>query len=69
MIKRHYSTSSTDLSPYYQYLAQQAQQLLLNENKSVAQVAVAVGYESVSQFSREYHRFFGVTAMADKGQS
>lgn len=48
---------------------QQARQLLLNENKSVAQVALAVGYESVSQFSREYHRFFGVTAMADKGHA
>ena len=53
---------STLLSPV-QYLKRlrllRAQQLLLsNEGLGVAQVAERVGYQSTSQFSREYKRYF-----------
>ena len=52
---------STLLSPV-QYLKRlrllKAQQLLLSEGLGVAQVAHRVGYQSTSQFSREYKRYF-----------
>ncbi|MGE8352067.1 MAG: AraC family transcriptional regulator N-terminal domain-containing protein [Pseudomonas protegens] len=52
---------STLLSPV-QYLKRlrllKAQQLLLGEGLGVAQVAHRVGYQSTSQFSREYKRYF-----------
>ncbi len=35
-----------------------AQQLLLVEGMGVAQAAHSVGYQSTSQFSREYKRYF-----------
>ncbi|MCK9708125.1 AraC family transcriptional regulator [Pseudomonas syringae] len=52
---------STLLSPV-QYLKRlrllKAQQLLVAEGLGVAQVALKVGYQSASQFSREYKRYF-----------
>jgi AraC-like DNA-binding protein len=52
---------STLLSPV-QYLKRvrllKAQQMLLGEGLGVAQVAHKVGYQSTSQFSREYKRYF-----------
>lgn len=36
-----------------------ARQLMLNENLDAGSAAVRVGYESASQFSREYRRLFG----------
>ena len=36
-----------------------AKQMLQNENQSVAQAAYAVGYQSSSQFSREFKKQFG----------
>jgi len=38
---------------------QDARQLMLNENLDAGSAAVRVGYESASQFSREYSRLFG----------
>lgn len=38
---------------------QDARQLMLNENLDAGGAAVRVGYESASQFSREYSRLFG----------
>jgi transcriptional regulator GlxA family with amidase domain len=38
---------------------QDARQLMLNENLDASSAAVRVGYESASQFSREYSRLFG----------
>lgn len=38
---------------------QEARRLLLAEGADVAQVGFAIGYESPSQFSREYRRLFG----------
>ncbi|MDF0732104.1 AraC family transcriptional regulator [Pseudomonas entomophila] len=52
---------STDLAPM-QYLKRvrllKAQQMLIGERLGVAQVAHRVGYQSTSQFSREYKRQF-----------
>jgi AraC-like DNA-binding protein len=52
---------STLLSPV-QYLKRlrllKAQQILVAEGVGVAQVAMRVGYQSTSQFSREYKRYF-----------
>lgn len=38
---------------------QEARRLLLSEGADVARVGFAIGYESPSQFSREYRRLFG----------
>ncbi len=38
---------------------QRARELILNTNSRSYQAAEAVGYESVSQFSREFKRYFG----------
>lgn len=38
---------------------QEARKILLSENQGAARVAMEVGYESPSQFSREYRRMFG----------
>jgi AraC-like DNA-binding protein len=52
---------ATDLSPV-QYLKRlrllKAQRLLMSDGLGVAQVAHRVGYQSTSQFSREYKRYF-----------
>lgn len=44
---------------------QEARQLLMSQNIEAAQVAFEVGYESPSQFSREYARLFGLPPIAD----
>jgi transcriptional regulator GlxA family with amidase domain len=42
-----------------------ARWLLLLEPRDAASIAFAVGYESASQFSREYARFFGMRPARD----
>jgi AraC-like DNA-binding protein len=44
---------------------QEARHLLLSESADAADVAFRVGYESASQFSREYSRMFGSPPRAD----
>jgi transcriptional regulator GlxA family with amidase domain len=44
---------------------QEARARLIAEPHDVAGVAFAVGYESPSQFSREYRRMFGAPPGAD----
>lgn len=66
-LHRHFQ-AMTGLSPVqYQKLLrlQQARQLLLAGEHRAADVAFAVGYESVSQFSREYARQFGAPPARD----
>ena len=43
---------------------EEAKQMLINQNLDAAQVAFEVGYESPSQFSREYSRMFGMSPKA-----
>lgn len=68
---RHFK-KITGMSPL-QYQKQlrlfEARRLMLFENESVANASYAVGYESPSQFSREYKRFFGKTPHRDSIQS
>lgn len=44
---------------------QEARQMLLTQNIEAAQVAFDVGYQSPSQFSREYSRMFGLPPKED----
>jgi transcriptional regulator GlxA family with amidase domain len=44
---------------------QEARRLLLTESADAADVAYRVGYESTSQFSREYSRMFGFPPRKD----
>lgn len=44
----------------------EARRLLLTEHRDITTAAAAVGYESPSQFSREYKRFFGNLPSADR---
>ncbi len=58
----------TGMSPL-QYLKQlrlqDARQLMLNENIDANSASVRVGYESASQFNREYARLFGSPPLRD----
>ncbi|NCB56436.1 MAG: AraC family transcriptional regulator [Gammaproteobacteria bacterium] len=58
----------TNMSPL-QYLKnlrlQDARQWMLNEDMDASSAAVRVGYESASQFSREYARLFGAPPLRD----
>lgn len=57
---RHFK-AATAMSPlqYQKTLRLQAARRLLTTNTDAARAAYAVGYESASQFSREYARLFG----------
>ncbi|MBY9079315.1 helix-turn-helix transcriptional regulator [Paenibacillus sp. HN-1] len=61
----------TGLSPIQfqkQLRLQEARRLLLSESAEAAEVAYRVGYESASQFSREYSRMFGSPPKSDVKQ-
>ena len=59
---RHFKAATAMTSLQYQKAVRlQAARHLLLENIDVAQTAYSVGYESPSQFSREYKRFFCVS--------
>jgi AraC-like DNA-binding protein len=64
----HHFRSLTAMSPL-QYQKQLrlhvARERMLNEGLDAASAAFEVGYESASQFSREYSRFFGQPPMRD----
>ena len=69
-LHRHF-LAVTGLSPlqYHKQLRlQEARQLLIAGECSASDVAFAVGYESASQFSREYLRQFGVPPARDVRQ-
>lgn len=60
-LHRHFK-SLTGFSPlqYHKQLRlYEAQRLMLMENERAANAALSVGYESVTQFNREYKRMFG----------
>ena len=63
---RHFR-AATAMSPlqYQKALRLQAARRLLTANAEAARAAYAVGYESASQFSRDYTRFFGAPPSQD----
>jgi AraC-like DNA-binding protein len=67
---RHFK-AATDMTPvqFQKHLRlQEARRLLLAEGSDVAQVGFTIGYESPSQFSREYRRMFGAPPGRDSAQ-
>lgn len=64
----HHFKALTAMSPLQyqkQIRLQEARRLLLSECADAASVARRVGYESPSQFSREYRRLFGAPPVQD----
>jgi AraC-like DNA-binding protein len=66
-LHRHFKevTAMSPIQFQKQLRLQEARRLLLAESSDVADVAFRVGYESQSQFSREYSRMFGFSPRAD----
>lgn len=69
-LHRHFLTitGSSPLQYQKQLRLQEARQLLLTGEHRAADVAFIVGYESASQFSREYQRQFGAPPARDARQ-
>jgi AraC-like DNA-binding protein len=68
---RQHFRSLTGVSPLQyqkQLRLQEARQLMLNEDLDAGSAALRVGYESPSQFSREYSRLFGAPPQRDIGR-
>lgn len=67
---RHFKeiTGSSPLQYQKQLRLQEAQRLMLMENERASSAAILVGYESVSQFNREYKRMFGDPPHRDKNK-
>ncbi|MEK4870939.1 MULTISPECIES: AraC family transcriptional regulator [Niallia] len=64
----HYFKSITGMSPLqFQKMVrlQEARRQMLSEGLEAAEAAFQVGYESPSQFSREYSRMFGLPPKSD----
>lgn len=64
----HHFRQLTAMSPlqYQKWLRlNETRRLMLNEHQDVSSAAFKVGYESPSQFSREYSRLFGVAPKRD----
>jgi AraC-like DNA-binding protein len=64
----HHFRSMTALSPLQyqkQLRLQEARRLMLSEHLDASSAAYEVGYESPSQFSREYNRLFGAPPLRD----
>src|SRR5205814_2220747 len=67
-IRQVVSIERLGLSPLQyqkQLRLQEARQLMLNQNLDAGSAAGRVGYESASQFSREYNRLFGSPPQRD----
>ncbi|RAU44104.1 MULTISPECIES: AraC family transcriptional regulator [unclassified Pseudomonas] len=67
----HHFRQLTAMSPlqYQKWLRlNEARRLMLSERLEVSRAAFAVGYESPSQFSREYSRLFGAAPRLDIAQ-
>ncbi|WP_420139097.1 helix-turn-helix domain-containing protein, partial [Sphingomonas sp.] len=64
----HHFKTMTSMTPV-QYQKQlrlvEARRLMLSDTANVSEAAYHVGYESVSQFSREYTRSFGIAPKRD----
>jgi transcriptional regulator GlxA family with amidase domain len=58
-------TAMSPLQYQKQLRLQSARNLMLNQGLDAASAAFEVGYESATQFNREYSRFFGQPPMRD----
>ncbi|AKJ29069.1 AraC family transcriptional regulator [Caldimonas brevitalea] len=58
-------TSMSPLQYQKQLRLQEARRLMLSEGIEVSKAAYTVGYESASQFSREYSRLYGIAPSKD----
>ena len=58
-------TGTSPLQYQKQLRLQEARQLMLNEDRDASSAGAQVGYESASQFSREYNRLFGSPPQQD----
>lgn len=69
-LHRHFKevTAMSPIQFQKQLRLQEARRLLLSESTGAADVAFRVGYESQSQFSREYSRMFGLPPREDMKQ-
>lgn len=67
---RHFNkvTSISPLQYQKQLRLYEAQRLMLSENMEAANAAYEVGYESASQFNREYKRMFGTPPKTNVNQ-
>lgn len=66
-LHRHFKllTGISPLQYHKQLRLYEAQRLMLVENERVSNAALNVGYESVTQFNREYKRLFGEPPLRD----
>lgn len=65
---RQHFRALTRMSPLQyqkQLRLQEARQLMLSQNLDAGSASIRVGYESASQFSREYARLFGAPPLRD----
>lgn len=58
-------TSTSPLQYLKSYRLHKARLLMLHDGMKASTAAIRVGYESASQFSREFKRYFGVTPGED----
>ena len=61
-------TSFTPLQYVKQLRLQEARRLLVSTHLDAAEVAFRIGYDSPSQFSREYARMFGQSPLRDRAR-
>lgn len=66
-LHRHFKevTAMSPIQFQKQLRLQEAKRMLLADSTDIANVAFRVGYESQSQFSREYSRMFGLPPRED----
>lgn len=66
-LHRHFKevTAMSPIQFQKQLRLQEARRILLSESTDAIEVAFRVGYESPSQFSREYSRLFGLPPKED----
>ncbi|WFR61306.1 AraC family transcriptional regulator [Paenibacillus amylolyticus] len=66
-LHRHFKevTAMSPIQFQKQLRLQEARRLLLSQSTDAAEIAFQVGYESPSQFSREYSRLFGLPPRED----
>lgn len=68
-LHRHFkaATSLTPLQFQKQLRLREARRIMMSKATSASTAAFTVGYESVSQFTREYRRAFGLPPARDVG--